>query len=105
MNARIESRDISVVMPCYTTKRLPSIAAALASLQRQQFLPHAVIVAVDNNETLARQLQDMFGWVTVVLNERHRGASATRNRGVEAVTTKYTAFLDDDEVADPEWLR
>ena len=92
-------------MPCYTKKRLPSITAALASLQRQQFLPHAVIVAVDNNETLARQLQDMFGWITVVVNNRHRGASATRNRGVEAVTTKYTAFLDDDEVADPDWLQ
>ena len=104
-NAPIDSRDISVVMPCYTKKRLPSITAALASLQHQQFPPHAVIVAVDNNEALARQLQNMFDWVTVVVNNRHRGASATRNRGVEAVTTKYTAFLDDDEVADPDWLQ
>lgn len=104
-NGPIDSRDISVVVPCYTEKRLPGIAAALASLQHQQFPPHAVIVAVDNNETLARQLQDMFGWVTVVVNKRQRGASATRNRGVEAVTTKYTAFLDDDEVADRDWLQ
>lgn len=104
-NAPIDSRDISVVMPCYTKKRLPSIIAALASLQHQQFPPHAVILAVDNNETLARQLQDRFDWVTVVVNKRHRGASATRNRGVEAVTTKYTAFLDDDEVADRDWLQ
>jgi GT2 family glycosyltransferase len=101
----IDSRDISVVVPCYTKKRLPGIAAALASLQHQQFPPHAVIVAVDNNEALARQLRDMFGWVTVVVNKRLRGASATRNRGVEAVTTKYTAFLDDDEVADRDWLK
>lgn len=91
-------------MPCYTKKRLPSISAALASLQRQHLPPHAVIVAVDNNEALALQLQDLFAWVTVVVNNRRRGASATRNRGVEAVTTKYTAFLDDDEVADPDWL-
>jgi glycosyltransferase involved in cell wall biosynthesis len=92
-------------MPCYTEQRLPSITAALASLQQQQFPPHAVIVAVDNNDTLARKIQSMFGWVTVVLNDRLRGASATRNRGVEAVTTKFTAFLDDDEVAAPNWLQ
>ncbi|MFG1931676.1 glycosyltransferase family 2 protein [Mycobacterium sp. NPDC048908] len=103
-NSPIESEDISVVIPCYTEKRLPNIIAALASLQHQQFPPHAVIVAVDNNETLARKLQAMFDWVTVVVNERLQGASATRNRGVEAVTTKYTAFLDDDEVADRDWL-
>jgi glycosyltransferase involved in cell wall biosynthesis len=92
-------------MPCYTKERLPSITAALASLQHQQFPPHSVIVAVDNNEALAQQLQDMFRWVIVVVNNQRRGASATRNRGVEAVTTKYTAFLDDDEVADPYWLQ
>jgi len=103
-NGSIDSRDVSVVIPCYTSKRLPSITAALASIQHQRFPPHAVILAVDNNEALARRLEQMFGWVTVVENERLRGASATRNRGVEAVTTQYTAFLDDDEVADQDWL-
>lgn len=104
-NAPTDSRDISVVIPCYTSERLPSITAALASVQRQQLRPHAVIVAVDNNKTLARQLEEKFNWITVVVNDGLRGASATRNRGVEAVTTKYTAFLDDDEAADQDWLQ
>lgn len=91
-------------MACYTEERLDSIEAALASLQRQTLEPRAVIVAVDNNDTLAQRLRKNFEWATVVLNSSDRGASSTRNCGVEAVTTEFTAFLDDDETADPGWL-
>jgi GT2 family glycosyltransferase len=96
--------DISVVLACYTEKRLPSIRAALTSLRKQSLEPRKVVVAVDNNEPLAGQLADEFDWVTVVLNSAGRGASVTRNRGVECVDTEYTAFLDDDETAEPDWL-
>ena len=96
--------DISVVMACHTEERLSYIEAALASLGRQTLRPRAVIVAVDNNEALAELLRAKFDWITVVVNNSHRGASSTRNCGVEGVTTEYTAIFDDDEIADPEWL-
>jgi GT2 family glycosyltransferase len=96
--------DISVVLACYTEKRLPSIRSALTSLRKQSLEPRKVVVAVDNNESLAGQLADECDWVTVVLNTAGRGASATRNRGVECVDTAFTAFLDDDETAEPDWL-
>jgi GT2 family glycosyltransferase len=67
--------------------------------------PRAVVVAVDNNPGLADLLATEFDWITVVHNDGQRGASATRNRGVHAVTTGLTAFLDDDETAYPDWLR
>jgi GT2 family glycosyltransferase len=84
---------------------LDNIRAALTSLRKQTLEPRQVVVAVDNNPTLAELLDDEFDWITVVQNEAGRGASATRNRGVEAVDTPLTAFLDDDEIADPDWLR
>lgn len=96
--------SISVVMAVHTEERLENIRAALESLRRQHLKPQAVIVAVDNNDALASLLEEQFDWVTVVTNRNHRGASATRNRGVEVVETEYTAFLDDDETADPTWL-
>ena len=99
-----EGVDISVVMACYSEERMPSIDAAVSSLLRQTLKPRALIIAVDNNESLAHLLRKRFDWVTVVLNRSNRGASSTRNRGVEAVATKFTAFLDDDETADPDWL-
>lgn len=96
--------DISVVMACHTEERLAHIEAALASLERQTLRPSAVIVAVDNNERLAELLRAKFEWITVVVNDSHRGASTTRNCGVRVVATEYTAIFDDDEVADPNWL-
>lgn len=96
--------NISVVLPCYTEKRLNSIRSAVHSLHAQSLPPHRVVVAVDNNERLATDLQREFDWVTVILNDGEPGASATRNRGVEAVDTALTAFLDDDETAHPQWL-
>lgn len=95
---------ISVVLACYTEERLDSIRAALTSLRRQVLAPRGVIVAVDNCESLACRLAREFTDITVVLNRGDRGASATRNRGVEMVDTEFTAFLDDDETADPGWL-
>lgn len=91
-------------MPCYSEARLDSIRAALESLRRQTLQPAQVIVAVDNCAALASTIEDEFDWATVVLNTAERGASATRNRGAEAVDQPITAFLDDDEVADPDWL-
>jgi GT2 family glycosyltransferase len=96
--------DISVVIACYSEERLASIESALTSLRKQSLEPRQVILAVDNNQSLANRLADQFDWVTVVLNDGGRGASATRNRGVQVVDTPYTAFLDDDETADPDWL-
>jgi GT2 family glycosyltransferase len=97
--------DVSVVVPCYTEERLDSIRAALVSLLKQSLEPQQVIVSVDNNATLADALREEFDWVTVVVNDGKTGASATRNRGVQVVRTAITAFLDDDETADAEWLR
>jgi GT2 family glycosyltransferase len=96
--------DVSVVMACYTEARLPSIKAALESLRQQSRQPNQLIVAVDNNKSLADRLRADHHGITVVLNSGNRGASSTRNRGFEVVTTPYTAFLDDDETADRDWL-
>lgn len=97
--------DVSVVLPCYTEKRIENIRAALTSLRKQSLEPAQTIVAVDHNEKLAALIADEFDWVTVVINDVSRGASGTRNRGVAAVDSPVTAFLDDDETADPDWLR
>lgn len=96
--------DVSVVMACYTEDRWASIEAAVNSLRKQELEPRKIVVAVDNNEALAERLRTEFDWITVVLNTGSRGASVTRNRGVEAVETAFAAFLDDDEVAEPDWL-
>jgi glucosyl-dolichyl phosphate glucuronosyltransferase len=96
--------NISVVIACHSLDRLDSIDAALTSVRKQSLEPRRVVLAVDNNPALAEHLAQHFDWVTVVPNLAGRGAGATRNAGVAAVDTEFTAFLDDDEIADPDWL-
>lgn len=96
--------DVTVVVSCYTERRLDNIRAALRSLRAQTLTPRSVVVAVDNNPRLAALLAAEFDWITVAENHGPRGASATRNRGVDAVATPFTAFLDDDETANADWL-
>lgn len=97
--------SVSVVIACYSLERLDSIEAALTSVRKQSLEPSRVVLAVDNNPALAELVAQRFDWITVVSNVAGRGASATRNAGVEVVETEFTAFLDDDETADPDWLR
>lgn len=100
---------VSVVVACHSEERLPLLEGCVRSALGQEVLtPSEVVVAVDNNEALYRRLLSAYALqprVKVVLNTARRGASATRNCGVAAAEGVLVAFLDDDVVADPAWLR
>ena len=64
-----------------------------------------VILAVDHNPVLSASLRMQLPDVRVVDNDSEfRGASGTRNAGAQAADTEFLAFLDDDEIAEPDWL-
>jgi len=95
----------AVVMACHSELRWNSIVNAIASLHEQTRIPDQIIVTVDHNVALAERLRSQFRDLTVVLNESgSRGASGNRNCGANAATASLIAFLDDDEVAAPDWL-
>ncbi len=96
---------VSVIICCYTEERLPDIREAVASVQAQTRQPEEIILAVDNNRALYERLREEWaGEVAVVLNDTIRGLSGTRNIGIAAAQGNLIAFLDDDAVAEPEWL-
>src|SRR5688572_23141817 len=75
--------DTTVVIPTIPGReRL--LARSLASVDAQERAPFAVIVEVDTGRT---------------------GAAATRNRALEKVTTRFVAWLDDDDQLLPAHLR
>lgn len=99
------SFSVSVIICCYTEERLQDIREAVASVQRQTRPPKEVILAVDNNSALYELLKaEANGQVRVVLNDTTGGLSATRNVGIATAQGDLLAFLDDDAVAEPEWL-
>ncbi len=99
-----DSADVSVIIAAYTEERWADLAAAVSSVQRQTVAPREIIVVIDHNTTLYARAQHLFDGVTVVENQLERGLSGARNTGLTAAAGAYVAFLDDDAVAEPDWL-
>ena len=95
----------SVVIAAYTLERSAGLTRTVASAVSQQPRPHEVIVAVDNNLDLYKWVCRAVPAAVTVHNQGARGASATRNAGASVAVGSVLAFLDDDTVAGPGWLR
>ncbi len=98
---------ISVVICVYTEDRWGDILAAAASVRDQLHPAHEILLVVDHNPALLTRLRTQFAGATdisVLPNAGPRGLSAGRNTGVAESTGEVIAFLDDDAVAEREWL-
>ena len=92
---------VSVVMPCFNAER--TIAASIESALAQGGEDIAIdLVAVDDGSTdgslaLLRSLEPAIR----VLTGPNRGASAARNRAIEAARGDWFVFLDSDDWIEP----
>ncbi|MEU2678758.1 glycosyltransferase family 2 protein [Streptomyces sp. NPDC007107] len=101
-------RDHSVVICVYTEERWHDILDAVASVRAQSLPAGEILLVVDHNPALLRRLTEEFGdgrGVRVLANAGPRGLSAGRNTGIATARGAVVAFLDDDAVAEPDWLR
>ena len=94
---------------CVCTFRRPHIANTLASLQALDVPPEVVlrIIVADNDESdSARALVEGQPGETPVgyIHAPARNISVARNACLEASDADWIAFIDDDELADPDWL-
>jgi glycosyltransferase involved in cell wall biosynthesis len=108
--------DFSVVICAYTEDRWEDILAAVDSVRRQSWPALETLLVVDHNPALLDRLSHEYkehhqGFgipgqtVRVLANTGLRGLSAGRNTGIAAARGTVVAFLDDDEVAERDWLR
>ncbi|MFI1977485.1 glycosyltransferase family 2 protein [Streptomyces wedmorensis] len=104
-------RGFSVVICVYTEERWEDILAAVESVRKQSLPPLETLLVVDHNERLLSRLTEEYaderlrGEVRVLANAGPRGLSAGRNTGIAAARGDLVAFLDDDAVAERDWLR
>ncbi|MHB9862828.1 glycosyltransferase family 2 protein [Streptomyces sp. YIM S03343] len=100
--------DISVVICVYTEDRWEDILAAVDSVRSQSRAALETLLVVDHNRALLDRLAGEFkerAGVRMLANAGPRGLSAGRNTGVAASYGEVIAFLDDDAVAERDWLR
>lgn len=96
--------NVSVVICAYTDQRWPQLVAAVDSVLTQREPPGQLIVVIDHNEGVEARARSEMPATIVVANRGPRGLSGARNTGIEVATGDVVAFLDDDAVAEHDWL-
>src|SRR6266568_484611 len=96
--------NISVIICAYTEKRWNELVAAVKSVQQQTVPPREVLVVIDHNHDLLLRVQENLSDVIAMENHGDKGLSGARNSGWMMAQGKIIAFLDDDAVAEPNWL-
>lgn len=95
---------VSVIIPAFNTARY--IAEALDSVFAQGFSAYEVIVVNDGSPDtldLERALAPYQGRINYIWQE-NRGVAAARNTGLRAARGRFVAFLDSDDLWEPEYL-
>ncbi len=96
--------DISVIICAYTEDRWDDLVASVESVQQQTLSPKEIIVVVDHNPNLLKRVREHIAGVLAVENREVKGLSGARNSGVTVAQGAVIAFLDDDAIAETNWL-
>ncbi len=97
--------SISVIIPCYNVETY--IEEGLQSVLNQTH-PAREIICIDDGSTdntikIIRNLQEKFpNKIFLYLNEKNRGATYTRNRGLAIAKGDFIQFFDADDILLPD---
>ncbi|MBN2808543.1 MAG: glycosyltransferase [Deltaproteobacteria bacterium] len=93
---------ISVIIP--TFNRAQPLLRAVASVLAQSYANIEIIVVDDGStDNTLRLMRDQFGArISLLPLPRNRGVSYARNRGIELSRGSFIAFLDSDDLWEPE---
>lgn len=96
---------ISVIIPCYNVATF--IEEGLRTVLNQTYAAKEIICVDDcsKDETVSiiRRIQDEFpGKIHLYINEKNRGATYTRNRGLIIARGEYVQFFDADDLLFPD---
>lgn len=94
----MQASRVSTVIAAYNAERF--IERAIRSALAQTRPPGEILVVDDGSTDGTRERVDAFAGPVRCIAAPHGGASAARNRGIEAASGEWIAFLD----ADDEWL-
>jgi GT2 family glycosyltransferase len=96
--------EVSIVIPTHTEQRWASLVRTVACAKSQLYTPAEIVVVVDHNPALYRRARRDLAGVTVLENRYAQGVSGNRNTGAFHTHTALIAFMDDDVIAEPDWL-
>ncbi|GGL59478.1 glucosyl-dolichyl phosphate glucuronosyltransferase [Halocalculus aciditolerans] len=98
---------VSVVLCTYTLDMYDHFREAADSVLAQSHGDVELVVVVDGYEDVYDTVNEDYGGienVQVHCNDENQGLLISRNRGAAYATGDVVAFIDDDAVADEDWL-
>lgn len=112
MCMHIEKTKIKlVVIACCTYKRPEKLNRLLKSLSQINFpdIPTKILIVDNDKEQSARKIVENFQNILNIkyVAEEEKGLSNVRNRAIKEaklLNATHLAFIDDDEIADINWL-
>ena len=95
----------SVVISTYSKDRLKDLLECIRSLRKQFVKPDEIIIVLDPVPDLFEFYKSKLGKDVRVVISQSPGLSNARNAGVRSARGEIICFIDDDAVADKNWLR
>lgn len=96
------AETVSVVIPCYNGAAY--LREAIDSVLRQTVAPLELLVINDGSTDDSAEVAGSYGPPVRVVSQENRGLAATRNRGLDEARGDWVAFLDADDVWEPNKL-
>jgi len=94
--------EMGVIIPTFNRARF--LERAVTSVLRQGVTPLEILIvddrSTDDTRQVVERLQEMCGDIRYLANDRTKGPSGARNKGILNASGRYLAFLDSDD----EWL-
>jgi len=96
--------DFSVIICAFTFDRWGALVQAVGSARDQTLPPREVIVVIDGNDELQQRAEAALDGAIVTANVGASGLCGGRQTGGEMASGTILVYLDDDAIADPDWL-
>ncbi|MGP1357568.1 glycosyltransferase family 2 protein, partial [Roseicyclus sp.] len=90
----------TIVVASYNRPR--QLRECLDCLAKLDHPSYRVIVVDDGSDVPFAPLAAEYGGLVEVIRQENKGPAAARNRGVEAASTDFVAFTDDDCRPEPD---
>ena len=98
-----QAPDIAVIMAVYNESAY--VCEAIESILNQSFTNFEFIIVDDGStDDSLKKIRSFDDKRITIIRQENRGASAARNRAVEAARAEYIAVLDSDDVAETNRL-
>lgn len=93
---------ISVIIPVFNGAQ--EVARAIDCALAQRDCEVEVIVVNDGSTDETKRVLDAYGDRVHAIHQQNQGPTATRNNGIKVATGDWVAFLDHDDIWQPEKL-